>query len=70
MNDYVLKHDFNYGTGNDEEDSIINKLLLRNFQDCYDYVEEIISHSFIANYHDFILIFEEGNVKVFLEKCE
>ena len=61
MNDYVLKHDFGYGR---EEELPIKKLLLRNFEDCKDYVDDIVSHSFEAKVENSTLFFTKENLKV------
>ncbi len=47
-NDYVKKHNFNYGTGVNNNDSVINKLKLRTKQDLTDYIEDLL-YSTLSN---------------------
>lgn len=43
-NNYVLKHNYNYGTAVDNEDSVINKIILRDEQDLKCYIQDLLSN--------------------------
>ncbi len=46
-NDYIKKHNFNYGNSSFEKDSVINKLKLRTTEDLMDYLKEALEDLFI-----------------------
>ncbi len=56
--DYVYKHVFGYGET--LGDLKINKLQLRNIQDCKDYLQMICAAIFDATYYKNILTFKNG----------
>lgn len=60
-NEYVLLHDYGYGR---EEQLPLNKLELRNFDDCKVYIEDIISQAFVAKLHRKTLYFINNPEKV------
>ncbi len=41
-NTYVTHHNFNYGTGQNNKDSVIHKLTLRNKKDLIYYIKELL----------------------------
>ncbi len=44
----VLKHNFNYATGKGCEDSLINKLELKNKKDLIDYIKGLLKDNIIS----------------------
>ena len=69
MNEYVLKHDFGYGQ---DEELPIKKLKLRNFQDCKDYVIDILQQAFVATLNENKLYFpsDKSIVEVSITKVK
>lgn len=54
---YVHQHDFGYG--NDEHQAL-ERLLLRNMEDCRSYLDDVC-HTFLdAKFHDFEITFPDG----------
>ena len=69
--EYVLNHNFGYGTG--KLDATLNKLELRNIQDVNFYINWSIKELFVANVtEDNIITFFEDNSKaqILIEKIE
>ncbi len=56
---YVHQHDFGYG--NADEHQPLQRLLLRNMEDCRSYLDDVCQTLLDAAFHDFEITFPDGS---------
>lgn len=68
-NNYVKNHNFGYGNCIGDEDSIINKLELRNVADLKFYIKDIIETQLVnaSVKYSKVIISDTETVKLFIE---